>query len=55
MGGGWLDQPLSVLAQVRMIDLVNDTYEYKNSEKPDFTKFSPVQNGLIVWLGVGDD
>ena len=54
MGSGWLDQPLSLLAQVNMIHIVNETFQHKNTKGADWSKFSPVQNGLISWLVVND-
>lgn len=50
MGKGWANQPLSLLAKIRMIDMVNSIYEYKNREKSDWSKFSPVENAIIRWL-----
>ena len=32
MAGGWLDQPLSLWVQIQAIDLVHDTWAYKNAK-----------------------
>ena len=48
--GGWLDQPLDVLAQITAVDLVVDTLQ--NAMKPEFNYnlFNATQRELIAWL-----
>lgn len=46
--GGWLDQPLSLLAQIEAIDLVVSTYRFIGQEKADWTKLNATQRAIIT-------
>jgi len=52
--GGWLDQPLDVVIQMSVIQTTYDTFEYKNTDDSDWSKFTPTQRELIrqanAWL-----
>lgn len=48
--GGWLDQPLSLWVQIQAIDLVHDTWAYKNAKGSDWAKLSPTQLEIIRQL-----
>ena len=48
--GGWLDQPLSLWVQIQAIDLVHDTWAYKNAKGSDWATLSPTQLEIIRQL-----
>ncbi len=48
--GGYLDQPLELLALMESIDLIAATITAKNTKNFDWSKFSPLQMELIGWI-----
>jgi hypothetical protein len=51
--GGWLDQPLLLLTQIRAIDLTVTTMRQKQQEKFDWNKWDATQVELVWWLDNG--
>lgn len=49
--GGWLDQPLSLLVQMKAIELTVDTKQYLMSKESNWGKLTKLQADLIRWLG----
>lgn len=47
--GGWMEQPLNLLVKIGAIDLIVRTWDHKNEEGYDWSKFSPDQRYLISW------
>lgn len=45
--GGWLSQPLSLLASIEAIDLVYDTWQFIREKESDWSKLNATQR-LIV-------
>jgi len=52
--GGWLDQPLSLLTQIKAIDLLVSTKTYLMSKESNWGKLTRLQADLIRWLGRSD-
>ena len=48
--GGWLDQPLDLLAQIGAVDLVYSTKVYLDTKGSDWSKLTATQRELIAWL-----
>lgn len=48
--GGWLDQPLELIAQIHAIDTVYNTYRFKTAKNADWTKMTKTQTEIIRWL-----
>lgn len=53
--GGWLDQPLSLLVQMKAIELVVDTKTYLMSKESNWGKLTKLQADMIRWLGRDDN
>ena len=49
--GGWLDQPLSLLAQIEAIDLVVSTYQYIGVKDAKWDKLNGTQLEIIRQFG----
>lgn len=48
--GGWLDQPLPLLARFGIMNLVRFTWENYRQPEYDWSNFTPTQLDLIAWL-----
>ena len=48
--GGWFDQPLNLIQQIKAIELVFITYAEKKKSTCDWTKFTATQIEIIRWL-----
>lgn len=48
--GGWLDQPLALIAQIEAIDMVYETMRFYTAEKADWSKMSATQLDIIKEL-----
>lgn len=48
--GGWLDQPLALLVQIKTIDLLVSAKRYMAAKDSDWSKLSALQVDLIRWL-----
>lgn len=46
--GGWLDQPLGMLAQMSALNLVFETWQFYRSSECDFAKMSPTQRWIVA-------
>ena len=49
--GGWLDQPLSLLAQIEAIDLVVSTYQFIGTEGAKWDRLTATQRMIIREFG----
>ncbi len=49
--GGWLDQPLSLLAQIEAIDLVVSTYQYIGVKDAKWDRLNGTQLEIIRQFG----
>lgn len=49
-GGGWANQPATLLAQFDFLDLLEATWRYYRSKDAVLEKLSPLQRDLITWL-----
>jgi uncharacterized protein YbdZ (MbtH family) len=46
-GGGWLDQPLAILAQIEAIETVYTTMRYKTAEGAKWETMTPLQLDIV--------
>lgn len=53
--GGWNEQPLALMVQMDLLDLVDSTCRHKATPEADWTLFTPLQRDLIGWLEKGAD
>ena len=48
--GGWMEQPLELITQIKAIDTVYDTYRYKTIKDADWSKMTKTQIEIIRWI-----
>ena len=54
LSGGWMDQPLDVLMEVHVINIVFDTRQFMLSKGADWSKLTATQKELVRWLKRGE-
>ncbi len=48
--GGWEEQPLAVMVQIEMMDLVTNTVRYMARKDADWNNLTRLQRDLVSWL-----